>query len=109
MEGEPNGDVNGIYPLYGRLAEEDGVTALPPPLPGSGGWITAENVGDFFDEDGNWRGGEEWTENETLGVLGGGVANVEVGLGSGAGNVRAREENGTEGDQGDETKWRRTE
>lgn len=41
-----------------------GVTdgSLPPPFPGSGGWITAENVGEFFDEDGNWiseRGRDE--------------------------------------------------
>ncbi|PHH62621.1 hypothetical protein CDD81_6855 [Ophiocordyceps australis] len=28
---------------------------LPPPMPGSGGWITAENVGDYFDDEGNWR------------------------------------------------------
>lgn len=73
-------------------------------MPGSGGWITAENVSDFFDEEGNWRGGEEWTESEVLGVPGG-------GLGEGAGSVRAREE-GAEGDalgeEGDETKWRRT-
>ncbi|TQS36303.1 hypothetical protein Golomagni_03254 [Golovinomyces magnicellulatus] len=29
---------------------------LPPPFPGSGGWITAENVSQFFDEEGNWIG-----------------------------------------------------
>lgn len=28
---------------------------LPPPFPGSGGWITAENVHEHFDEEGNWR------------------------------------------------------
>ncbi|PHH82577.1 hypothetical protein CDD83_3221 [Cordyceps sp. RAO-2017] len=27
---------------------------LPPPMPGSGGWITAENAHVFFDDDGNW-------------------------------------------------------
>lgn len=80
---------------------------MPPPMPGSGGWITAENVGEFFDEEGNWRGGEEWTESEVVGVPGG-------GLGAGAGNVRGREEGGGGGggggvDEGDETKWRRTE
>lgn len=50
---------------------------LPPPMPGSGGWITAENVNQFFDEEGNWlgRGGEEAEE-----------------LGEGAGRVRARQE-----------------
>lgn len=84
---------------------------LPPPMPGSGGWITAENVGEFFDEEGNFRG------------QGGG------GLGPGAGVVRGREEDGEEGrwedagregegegngvgegmEDGEETKWRRTE
>ena len=69
---------------------------LPPPMPGSGGWITAENMGDYFDEEGNWRSGE---------------------LGAGAGFVRAREEHEEEGgDEGnghgedeDEAKRRRTE
>ena len=76
-------------------------TALPPPMPGSGGWITAENVGDFYDEEGNLR-----SENQ--------------GLGEGAGSVRRREEDGgsedgegggVDGDgvgDGEETKWRRT-
>lgn len=71
--------------------------ALPPPMPGSGGWITADNVNDFFDEAGNFRGGEQ-------------------GLGQGAGSVRSREEvdalvDGDDGDEeqeSDETKWRRT-
>ena len=75
-------------------------TALPPPLPGSGGWITAENVGEYFDEAGNWR---------------------DQSLGEGAGSVRRREDDdgadGIEGeaavegngvDGGEETKWRRT-
>lgn len=81
---------------------ERGGTGLPPPMPGSGGWITADNVGDFFDEEGNWRGGEEFTESEVLGVPG-------AGLGEGAGSVRSREigEGDGEGLQ-DETKWRRT-
>ena len=71
-------------------------SGLPPPMPGSGGWITAENVGEFFDEEGNWRG---------------------AGLGPGAGIVREREEEEDEADDlgdgsgadGEETKWRRTE
>ncbi len=71
-----------------------GAGGLPPPMPGSGGWITAENVGEFFDEDGNWKGSE-----------GGGE---EGGLGEGAGRVRERdEEEPGEGD-GEETKWTRT-
>ena len=48
---------------------------LPPPFPGSGGWITAENVSEYFDADGNWIGGGE----------------VEV-LGEGAGRTRTRDE-----------------
>ena len=79
---------------------------LPPPMPGSGGWITAENVGEWFDAEGNFRGG---------GGGGGGE------LGEGAGVVRGREEGdgdvdgdgvgegGVENGGGEgETKWRRT-
>lgn len=41
---------------------------LPPPLPGSGGWITADNMHEYFDEDGNWIGdGAEEQEPEDLG------------------------------------------
>lgn len=72
-------------------------TALPPAMPGSGGWITAENVNEYFDEEGNWRGAGER-------------------LGEGAGSVRRREEDdgevnghgGAEEIEGEETKWRRT-
>lgn len=49
---------------------------LPPPMPGSSGWITAENVHEYFDEEGNWIG-EEGVSGE---------------LGDGAGRVRNREE-----------------
>lgn len=62
-------DAAGIYPLSNGEGGVGG--ALPPPMPGSGGWITAENVGEFFDEAGNFR---------------------ERRLGGGAGNVRGREE-----------------
>ena len=70
---------------------------LPPPMPGSGGWITAENMGEYFDEEGNWRVGE---------------------LGAGAGLVRPREEdmeengsagNGNGNGEDEEAKRRRTE
>lgn len=43
---------------------------LPPPMPGSGGWITADNVHHHFDEEGNWIGGrnsEGDGEGEELG------------------------------------------
>ena len=49
---------------------------LPPPFPGSGGWITAENVSEYFDADGNWIG--ENSDGPTLG--------------EGAGRVRASDE-----------------
>lgn len=50
--------------------------SLPAPMPGSGGWITADNVHEYFDEDGNWIG--EGGEGEELG--------------EGAGRTRARDE-----------------
>lgn len=87
---------------------DDGVIqasgGLPPAMPGSSGWITAENMHEYFDEEGNWiAGGEE----------------PSFPLGPGAGTVRQREgedgggqdqcEGVAEGeDQNDEAKWRRT-
>jgi nucleotide-sensitive chloride channel 1A len=56
---------------------------LPPPFPGSGGWITAENVSEYFDSDGNWIG----EDNESLG--------------EGAGRVRPRDEMDESGVNGD--------
>lgn len=98
---EGDQDISGIYPLSNG---EGAGSGLPPPMPGSGGWITADNVGALFDEEGNWRGdgglGQE---------VGGGR-----GLGEGAGTVRTREEDvdgedaGGEGEEMEETKWRRT-
>lgn len=58
---------------------------LPPPMPGSSGWITAENVNEYFDEDGNWIG--DGGEN-------GGAEGGE--LGDGAGTVRSRDQDGEE-------------
>jgi nucleotide-sensitive chloride channel 1A len=67
--------------------------------PGATGWITADNMDEYLDEDGNFRGP----------VLGG-----EEELGPGAGTVRQREDedgeghvNGVNGVDG-ETKWQRT-
>jgi nucleotide-sensitive chloride channel 1A len=51
---------------------------LPPPFPGSGGWITAENVSEYFDEDGNW--------------IGEGAEDGGQTLGEGAGRIRTRDE-----------------
>jgi nucleotide-sensitive chloride channel 1A len=60
--------------------------------PGASGWITADNVDQYMDEEGNFSGmvyGEE--------------------LGPGAGTVRQRDEGeGTNGVNGEETKWSRT-
>jgi nucleotide-sensitive chloride channel 1A len=74
---------------------------LPPPVDGSSGWITADNMHEFFDEEGNW--------------IGDGEPPSFPGLGPGAGTVRAREEEDGEGEgrdgeeeEGEETKWRRT-
>lgn len=69
--------------------------------PGATGWITAENMDQYLDEDGNFRGA----------VIGG----EDEDLGPGAGSVRPREEddektNGVNGVGGDghEEKYQRT-
>jgi nucleotide-sensitive chloride channel 1A len=54
---EGNVGYEGITGLPGAfVSPTSGQDGLPPPFPGSGGWITAENVGEFFDEDGNFKG-----------------------------------------------------
>jgi chloride channel, nucleotide-sensitive, 1A len=76
--------------------EEEDETA-----PGATGWITAENMDDYLDEEGNFRGR----------VFG--DAEGEEDLGPGAGTVRQREEtgeehtNGVNGTEAD-SKWQRT-
>jgi nucleotide-sensitive chloride channel 1A len=57
---------------------------LPPPMPGSSGWITAENVNEYFDKDGNWIGQD----------------GVSGELGDGAGRVRGRDEAEQDGTNG---------
>jgi chloride channel, nucleotide-sensitive, 1A len=59
---------------------------LPPPMPGSSGWITAENVHEYFDAEGNWTGRDEGT--------------TAAELGEGAGHVRPREEAEQDGANG---------
>ncbi|KAJ9640071.1 hypothetical protein H2199_006305 [Coniosporium tulheliwenetii] len=77
-------------PATGSDEEEDPQATMP----GAGGWITSENMHEFFDEEGQF--------------IGGGT------LGEGAGTVRGRDEENTGAgaareEEGEETKWRRTE
>ena len=103
-DAEDEDDVHGMEMVFdvsrgGDAAEDDAVGGLPPPVPGSGGWITSENVGEFFDEAGNWRGREA-----------GAPLDAADDLGEGAGNVRPREDhlNGAAGRlNGEVTKRRR--
>ena len=68
FEGEHNAvAVEGFSGVFTGSA--DG--GLPPPMPGSSGWITAENVHEYFDEDGNWIG-----EGGVSGELGDGAGRV---------------------------------
>lgn len=78
FESSIDGTAEGIEGLPG-VFRGSATGGLPPPMPGSTGWITAENVGEYFDEDGNWIGpnGEEAEGEE---------------LGEGAGRVRGRDE-----------------
>lgn len=57
---------------------DDGADVFDETAPGATGWITAENMGDFMDADGNFTGT----------IIGG----EEEDLGPGAGTVRQREE-----------------
>lgn len=61
---------------------------LPPPMPGSGGWITAENVNEYFDEQGNWigPGAEVGGSEEEV------AEEAAEELGEGAGRTRPRAE-----------------
>ncbi|KOS17132.1 Protein LOT5 [Escovopsis weberi] len=96
---------------------------LPPPLPGSGGWITADNLHEYFDKDGRWKGDGEngaaiEVEMEGEGAGAGDEDEEETGeaegaddaagegagepLGEGAGRTRDRDElrkNGLDGDE----------
>lgn len=97
FESSIDGTSEGIEGLPG-VFRGSSTGGLPPPMPGSTGWITAENVGEYFDEDGNWIGpAEEEEEGQELG--------------EGAGRVRGREEvNGHDAENGEgESKRPRTE
>ncbi|KAL1836239.1 hypothetical protein VTJ49DRAFT_5401 [Mycothermus thermophilus] len=80
------GDYEPIEGLPGAFVGS-GNGGLPPPMPGSGGWITAENVHEYFDEEGNWIGGDGDEEEAVRGELG-----------EGAGAVHPREEDGQDGE-----------
>ncbi|KAJ5022180.1 regulator of volume decrease after cellular swelling-domain-containing protein [Bipolaris maydis] len=77
-------------------SDDEGDDMLDDTAPGASGWITADNMDEYLDEDGNFKGmvvGEE--------------------LGPGAGTVRTREEaddgsNGVNGADGHEEKYHRT-
>lgn len=93
----------------GKFFGDEGIMAgnaeggLPEPVDGSSGWITAENIGDFIDENGEYVGPGSGVEIE-------GQDEGDEPLGPGAGTVHERE-NGVEEQgegQGDDTKWRRT-
>lgn len=80
FESSIDGTAEGIEGLPG-VFRGSATGGLPPPLPGSTGWITAENVGEYFDEEGNWIGPAEEEEEEE-----------GEELGEGAGRVHGREE-----------------
>lgn len=86
----------------GLAVPGDDSGGLPPPMPGSGGWITAENMHEFVDEDGNWiedqDDGDEMDDDE--------AESAAEPLGPGAGTVRSRQ-GGADGED-DESKWQRT-
>jgi len=77
-EGDASEDLE-LYTVTNEYGEFKGPSGLPPPMPGSSGWITAENVDEYFDADGNWIQGE-------------GEEEAVEELGDGAGTVRGREE-----------------
>jgi nucleotide-sensitive chloride channel 1A len=92
---------------------------LPPAMPGSGGWITAENMHEFVDEEGNWIGGDDQEEGEGEGEYededgqewngnDGGDGYGDGPLGPGAGTVRPRDSDQQGNEDDDDTKWRRT-
>lgn len=81
---EANAEGNAVEGLPGVM-RGDINGGLPPPMPGSSGWITADNVNEFFDTDGNWIGGDGGSE-----------------LGDGAGRVRGRDEVERDGPNGQE-------
>jgi nucleotide-sensitive chloride channel 1A len=88
------GAMNICADLHPDADSDDGEDLLDESAPGATGWITAENMGDFADADGNFTG-------------------MVIGddLGPGAGTVRPRDdgaENDANGVNGHEGKYYRT-
>jgi len=83
-----------MHPDPDASGDEDGDDVLDETAPGASGWITADNMDEYMDEEGNFRGT----------VIGG------EELGPGAGTVRSREEvdDGPNGVNGHEEKYHRT-
>ncbi|KIX94145.1 uncharacterized protein Z520_10171 [Fonsecaea multimorphosa CBS 102226] len=118
VEDEEGEDAGGSRLFRAGLAfpgSTDG--GLPPAMPGSGGWITAENMDEFFDAEGNWIGDDEQEDQEEeSGDEPGAAASGEPPLGPGAGTVRPRQDTEEQGNgdgadgagEAEETKWRRT-
>lgn len=71
--------------------------SLPPPMPGSGGWITAENMHEYIDADGNFIMDDDVEEED----------NTEQ-LGPGAGTVRSLPDDEGKDDSTSDAKWQRT-
>ncbi|KAH7413629.1 regulator of volume decrease after cellular swelling-domain-containing protein [Phaeosphaeria sp. MPI-PUGE-AT-0046c] len=86
-----------LHPDPDASGDEDGEDILDDSAPGASGWITAENMDQYMDENGNFAGM----------VIG------DDELGPGAGTVRTRDEgdegaNGVNGTDGHEGKYHRT-
>jgi nucleotide-sensitive chloride channel 1A len=83
----------------GLIMPGDSQGGLPPAMPGSGGWITAENMHEFFDADGNYIGPDDDDEEAAAAAAG--------GLGPGAGTVRTRDQDMDTAEGTDDAKWQR--
>lgn len=104
-----------LHPDPNEADSEDGDGQGPSLItPGAGGWITSENMADFTDEDGNFKGFDAEGNFVAFGEEGSSAT-----LGAGAGTRRPREEGDGEiddaeevdgdGKEREETKWQRTE
>lgn len=102
--GEGEGIAGSVLYQSGMLMPGGTDGGLPPPMPGSGGWITAENMHEYFDEQGNWIGPEDGDS-----MVEDGGEDEAAPLGPGAGTTRHRDGEDTEMNGDDDTKWRRTE